>query len=145
MLSQVKIPRELLSAMQGVIPATLATCANDGMANVTYISQVFYVDEYHVALSCQFMNKTWRNLQDNPVAKVVITCPSSFSMWKLSLRYLEEQTEGPVFDEMDMQLAAIASLHGMEGVFQIRAALICSVEEIECLYLDKPLSHGESA
>jgi hypothetical protein len=134
MINQVKIPKELLPAMQGVIPATLATCSKDGMANVTYISQVFYVDEHQVALSYQFMNKTWRNLQENPMAKVVITCPSTFNMWKLSLRFVEEQSEGPVFDDMDMQLAAIASLHGMEGVFQIRAALICRVEEIECLY-----------
>jgi hypothetical protein len=124
-----------MPAMQGVVPATLATCAQDGMANVTYISQVFYVDDTHVALSCQFMNKTWRNLQDNPVAMVIITCPATFSMWKLRLRYLEAQTEGAVFDQMDMQLAAIASLHRVpEGLFKIRAALICKVEQVECLH-----------
>ena len=135
MVLEAKITKEMMTGLQGVVPSTLATCSKDGMANVTYISQVFYVDESHVALSCQFMNKTWRNLQENPVAAVIITCPTTFTLWKLKLRYLEEQTEGPVFDEMDMQLAAIATLHGIpEDVFKIKAALICKVEQVECLY-----------
>jgi hypothetical protein len=136
------IPDEMMPALEGIVPATLTTCSKEGMANVTYISQVFYVDEQHVALSCQFMNKTWRNLQENPHAKVIITCPKTFSMWELSLRFVEEQTEGPIYDEMDMQLAAIASLHGMEGVFQIKSALICEVEAIKRLYVDESLRHG---
>ncbi|MFP4090247.1 MAG: LytTR family DNA-binding domain-containing protein [Cyclobacteriaceae bacterium] len=74
--------------------------------------------------------------------KVIITCPNTFSMWELSLRFEEEQTKGAIFDEMDMQLAAIASLHGMEGVFQIKSALICEVERVKSLYMDESLSHG---
>ncbi len=125
----------MMAGLQGVVPSTLATCSKDGMANVTYISQVFYVDETHVALSCQFMNKTWHNLQENPKAVVIITCPATFTLWQLRLRYLEAQTQGPVFEEMDMQLAAIASLHGVpEGLYKIRSALICKVEQVKCLY-----------
>jgi hypothetical protein len=134
MESEPKITKFMLPAMQGVVPATLTTCSKDGMPNVTYISQVYYVDDFHVALSCQFMNKTYRNLQENPYAKVVITCPRTISIWQLSLKFVDEHTEGPLFDEMDMQLAAIASLHGMEDVFKIKAALICQVEEVEFLY-----------
>ncbi len=133
-MQSAKITKEMLPAMQGIIPATLSTCGGDGMANVTYISQVFYVDDEHVALSCQFMNKTWLNLQINPWAKVIITCPSTFSMWKLSLSFLEAKTEGPIFDQMEKQLAEIASLHQMEGIFKIRSSLICKVDEIMCLY-----------
>ncbi len=134
MLTQPIITRHMRSAMQGVVPSTLATCSAGGTPNVTYISQVFYVDDHHVALSWQFMNKTWRNLQENPRARVVITCPGTFSMWKLKLRFLEQQTEGPVFDQMDMQLMAIASMYHLEGLFSIKAALICEVLGIEVLY-----------
>ncbi len=134
MLTQAKITKEMLSAMQGVVPATLATCADDGTPNVTYISQVFYVDDRHVALSWQFMNKTWRNLSENPQATVVITCPDTFSMWKLRLRFLEKQTEGPIFDQMDMQLMAIASMYNLQELFSIKAALICEVQAIEVLF-----------
>lgn len=134
MLMQPTITRPMLPAMQGVVPSTLATCSADGTPNVTYISQVFYVDDGHVALSWQFMNKTWRNLSENPQAAVVITCPETFSMWKLHLRFREKQTEGPVFDQMEMQLLAIASMYHLEGSFNIKAALICEVTAIEVLY-----------
>ncbi|MBD0256804.1 MAG: pyridoxamine 5'-phosphate oxidase family protein [Cytophagales bacterium] len=134
MLTQPTITRHMRSAMQGVVPSTLATCAADGTPNVTYISQVFYVDDHHVALSWQFMNKTWRNLQENPRARVVITCPGTFSMWKLKLRFREKQTEGPVFDQMDMQLMAIASMYHAGASLTIKAALICEVLDVEVLY-----------
>jgi uncharacterized protein len=119
------------SAMQGVVPSTLSTCARDGMPNVTYISQTFYVDAQHVALSFQFMNKTWRNLQENPLATVIITCPNTMSMWKLKLRFVEMQTEGPIFEQMEMQLMAIVSTMNIQVDFAIKAALICRVEAIE--------------
>ncbi len=122
------------SAMQGVVPSTLATCATDGTPNVTFVSQMFYVDAQHVALSFQFMNKTWRNLQANPQATAIITSPETFSMWKLKLRYLEMQTEGPIFEQMDMQLMAIVSMMRIKIDFAIKAALICRVESVEVLY-----------
>jgi predicted pyridoxine 5'-phosphate oxidase superfamily flavin-nucleotide-binding protein len=128
------ITRHMRSAMQGVVPSTLATCSADGTPNVTYISQVFYVDDHHVALSFQFMNKTWRNLQENPRAAVVITCPGTFSMWRLKLRFLEQQTEGPVFDLMDMQLMAIASMYHAGTSLTIKAALVCEVLDVEVLH-----------
>jgi hypothetical protein len=134
MLTQPTLSRQMLPALQGVIPSTLATGSADGTPNVTYISQVFYVDDRHVALSWQFMNKTWYNLSENPQASVVITCPDTFSMWKLQLYFIEKQTEGPVFDQMDMQLMAIASMYHAAGLFSIKAALICEVKAVEVLY-----------
>ncbi len=128
------IPKAMHSALQGVVPATIATCAADGTPNATFISQVFYVDEAHVALSFQFMNKTWRNLQENPVATVLVTCPATFFMWKLQVRYLEKQTEGPIFDQMDMEHAALVSMLQVPVKFDFQAALICRVEAVEVLF-----------
>ncbi|MBI2527085.1 MAG: hypothetical protein HYY95_06715 [Candidatus Rokubacteria bacterium] len=48
------LPEEIKSAMQGVIPSHVVTCAGDGTPNATAISQVYYVDADHVALSHQF-------------------------------------------------------------------------------------------
>jgi predicted pyridoxine 5'-phosphate oxidase superfamily flavin-nucleotide-binding protein len=129
-----EITREMQSAMQGVIPSTLATCAKDGTPNVTFVSQMFFVDARHVALSFQFMNKTWRNLQENPQATAIITSPETFSMWELKLNYLEMQTEGPIFEQMDMQLMAIMSMMKTKINFEIKAALLCRVESVEVLY-----------
>jgi hypothetical protein len=55
-------------------------------------------------------------------------------MWKLQLHFIEKQTEGPVFDQMDMQLMAIASMYHAVGLFSIKAALICEVKAVEVLY-----------
>jgi hypothetical protein len=95
---------------------------------------VFYVDDGHVALSFQFMNKTWRNLQENPVATVVVTCPATFSEWKLRLRFLEKQTEGPLFDEMEMLLLAMSSMLRAKAEFSFQSALLCRVEAVQVVY-----------
>ena len=47
------LPDEIKPAMQGVIPSQVVTCARDGTPNASTISQVYYVDGDHVALSVE--------------------------------------------------------------------------------------------
>ena len=47
-----------LPAMQGMFPSWITSCSKEGEPNTTVISQIWYVDENHVALSFQFFNKT---------------------------------------------------------------------------------------
>jgi uncharacterized protein len=129
-----RITKDMLPAMQAVIPSVLTTCDLDGTPNVTYISQVFYVDDQHVALSFQFMNKTWKNINQNPLMVTCITCPETLSIWKLRLRFIEQTSSGDVFEEMDMQIAALASMSEREKNFKIQSALICKVESVEQIY-----------
>ena len=124
----------MLASMQGVIPPALTTCSADGTPNVTAISQAYYVDDSHLAISRQFFNKTARNLQENPNLSIVVTCPESFSMWKIRLRFVDSQSEGPIYDQMAMQLEAIATMQGMTDVFSLQSAEICAVQSIETLY-----------
>lgn len=118
---------EIKPALQGIIPAALATCALDGTPNVTTVSQVYWVDPDHVALSFQFFNKTIRNIRQNPRASVVFHDPQRGTAWELELRYERSETEGPLFESMEMQLDAIASMQGLSGVFQLKAADIYRV------------------
>jgi len=120
------LPDEIRPAMQGVIP-TIVTCSLDGVPNVTEISQVWYVDKDHVALSHQFFNKTHRNVRENPFVQAIVRDGKVFQEWILELQYDHSEESGPLFDKMDMELEAIASLTGMSGVFKLRAADVYKV------------------
>ena len=65
-------------------------------------------------------NKTRANLDANPLAQVVVVDPGSGDQFALDLRYLHTESEGPIFDEVEANLAAIASQMGMSDVFRLR-------------------------
>ncbi len=69
------ITEAMKTAMQGLFPSLIATCALDGTPNATIISQVYFVDQTHVALSHQFFNKTYKNVRANPYVEVIISSP----------------------------------------------------------------------
>jgi adenylate cyclase len=119
------------SCFHGIVPGVVATCDGDGMPNVSYVSQVQLVDESHVALSCQFFNKTRQNLDVNPLATLEIYDPYTFEAYRLRLRFLRSETSGPLFDAMAPRIQAIASHTGMAGVFKLRSADVCEVLSIE--------------
>jgi len=103
----------LRRSLEGIMPSVMATCSQDGVPNVSMISQVHYVDRDHVALSYQFFNKTRQNLLATRRASVTIIDPATFSRHRLALDYIETRTEGPLFESMKAKLAGIASHAGM--------------------------------
>ncbi|MFT6827388.1 MAG: putative pyridoxine 5'-phosphate oxidase superfamily flavin-nucleotide-binding protein [Roseivirga sp.] len=129
-----KITTDMLPAFQGVIPATLATASKDGIPNVTYISQVYYIDEARVAISHQFFNKSRKNIEENPFFTIALTCPETASLWKIDVQYIEGQKEGEVFDEMDMVITAIGSMYGDKNPFKLQSAVICRVLSIKSIF-----------
>lgn len=126
-----RLPDEIRAVLDNGIPALMVTCSADGIPNTTVISQVYYVDETHVALSFQFFNKTIRNVRENPRAHVTVQDIPGFALWTLELRFDHSETDGPVFEAMDMQIEAIASATGMSGIFKLRAADIYDVLSVE--------------
>jgi len=125
--------QEVRACFEGAIPAVVATCGADGVPNVAYISQVFYADERHVALSFQFFNKTRQNILANPYATALLIHPITVQFYRLHLRYLRTETSGPLFEGMRAQLAGIASHSGMEGVFRLLGSDVYEVEQVEAL------------
>jgi adenylate cyclase len=117
--------------LEGAIPASIATCAADGTPNVSYLSQVQYVDSEHVALSYQFFNKTRQNVLDDPRAAVLVVHPVTAARYRLRLRYLRTEQSGPLFENMKAKLAGIASHTGMSGVFRLLGADLYRVVDVE--------------
>lgn len=115
----------------GVIPPVIATCSADGRPNITHLSQLYLVDDEHVALSNQYFSKTTANLVDNPIASVLVTDSQSYETFRLDLRFVRTETEGRVFDDMSACIGAIGALLNMEDVFSLRGADIYRVERCD--------------
>lgn len=121
------------SAMEGAIPAIMATCDSQGVPNVAFLSQVHYVDDQHVALSYQFFNKTRRNVLANPQCQLTLADPKTSQIYRMRLRYLRTESDGPLFERMQAHLEGIASHTGMAGVFKLLGSDIYAVSGLEAL------------
>ena len=51
-------------------------------------------------------------------------------MFNLELLFDHSETDGDLFDEMDMKLEAIASMSGMSGIFKLMGADVYKVISI---------------
>lgn len=134
MSEEVYITDDMLTAFEGLSPTTIASASADGIPNVTYLSQVYYVDRQHLALSRQFFNKTIRNISENPVVCVIVICPLKMAIFKIRMRFVASQTSGDLFANMKLQLEVIASMQGQTNVFNLVAADIYKVLRIESVY-----------
>src|SRR5687767_16008813 len=112
-----RLPAEIRPVLDNGIPAVMVTCSADGKPNTTVISQVYYVDETHAALSFQFFSKTIRNVRENPRAYVCVFDIRGQAHWVLDLEFTRSETNGPILAAMDMRIEAIASMTGMSGIF----------------------------
>ncbi len=117
--------------LEGGLPSLAATCAPDGTPNVTYVSQVHYVDATHVALTYQFFSKTRENVLANPRVVLYLMHPVTLARYRVAAQYLRTETEGPLFESMKAKLAGIASHTGMAGVFRLLGSDVYRVLEIE--------------
>ena len=127
-MSELSVPLEsIMPCLQGVIPSWVTTCSVEGVPNASIVSIVHYVDSGRVALTRQFINKTRINLDANPQAQVIVVSPATGDQYALDLRYLRTESEGPIFDAVEANLDAIASMTGMTGVFRLRGVDIHGV------------------
>jgi hypothetical protein len=126
-----RLPDEIRPVLDNGVPALMVTCSKDGVPNATVISQVYFVTETRVALSFQFFSKTIKNVRENPRAWVGLSDLAGSADWALELEFERSETDGPIFDAMDMQIEAIASMTGMSGIFKLRAADVYRVLSVE--------------
>src|SRR5271169_82294 len=126
--SVLTVPLESIGpCFEGMIPASICSCSREGTPNLTYLSIVHLLDARHVGLSYQFFNKTRANILENPQAQVLLVSPETLGQYRLDLRYVRTETEGPSFERMKIRLDAVASQSGMSGVFKLRGVDVFEV------------------
>jgi len=130
---------------EGVIPAVLATCSDDGTPNATWLSHVFLLDNRQIALSCQFFRKTRANLAVNPHAQLLLVAPNSIQQFRLEIRFLRSEKQGRTFEVMKSRIEAIASVTRMDEVFALDSADVFEVDAISPIEVEQasPGVHSE--
>ena len=53
------------------------------------------------------------------------------AMYNLDLEFDHSETDSELFDDMDMKLEAIASMSGMSGIFNLKAADVYKVKSLK--------------
>jgi hypothetical protein len=120
--------RAIERCFQGVIPSYVATADAAGLPNVTALSIVHLLGPTRVGLSCQFMNKTLKNLEATRRAQVFVMDPETLVEYQLDLTYLGALTQGEVFERMDAQVTGMASQTGAAEHFNLVGVLECEVD-----------------
>lgn len=123
-------------AFEGVLPATVATCARDGTPNISFLSIVRVLDSERIALTNQFFTKTARNQRENPQVLVRVCHPEDLSEYDLEGRYLHSESSGELFESVRVQLDAIAAATGMAGTFRLRSVDVVRVDR--CTRVGRP-------
>ena len=98
-----------------------------GIPNITVISQLYYVDAGHIAISHQFFNKTHKNVREHPYACAMMLDPRTLQAYRLYLRFDHSESSGPLFESLSFQLQANASHAGTTDVFRLLAADVYAI------------------
>jgi putative methionine-R-sulfoxide reductase with GAF domain len=86
---------------------------------VTAVSIIHLLAPSRVGVSCQFLNKSLRNLRDTGRAQLIALHPETLADYLLDVRFEDLVESGPVFDKMAATLDGIASQSGMVGTFAL--------------------------
>jgi putative methionine-R-sulfoxide reductase with GAF domain len=123
---------------EGVIPAALCTVSADRTPHVCFVSQAEYLDDGHLALSFQFLNRSRQNILATRRAALTVDDPLTARSVCVQIEYLRTEAEGPLFERMNAKLAGLATHTGMGGVFHLRGADVYRVLGVRSV-----AGHGE--
>ena len=117
----VKVPDDIraIFTKQRVIP--MATADLSGYPNVVYVGMWYWSDEETLCISDNYMNKTMKNLMENPL--VAFNGWADGKSYQIKCRVCIENS-GPRFDEI-RRLATTG-----QRQYPGKAAVFCKVEEV---------------
>jgi hypothetical protein len=121
------LSKQIKQALEGVFPSYIITVSKDGFPSNTSLSQVCYIDDRHIALPDKTFINACQNLQEVPNIIAEVTDPVTLKNWNLELKYISTVKQGPIFEKMEVKVARLFSLVGMEGLFHLNGAEIYEV------------------
>ncbi|MBO9596610.1 MAG: response regulator transcription factor [Cohnella sp.] len=119
-----KLIAELLPIFEGALPSCIVTNSALGIPNIANLTRVWHHESDVVAVANQLLNKTYRNLMENPMALLKIINPYDRVHWEISVRYLRSESEGPLFERVRQDLMTVAWVTGAESVAELRSVLL---------------------
>lgn len=124
------VPLEAIrDSFEGIMPSVIATSDASGMPNISYLSQVHYVDSEHVGLSNQFFSKTAANVALTGRATLVVLDGRMGLQHVLDLVFERADRSGDIFDRLAAQFDVMAGLQEKSHMLSLRAVDIYRVEE----------------
>lgn len=126
------------NCFEGVIPSAIATLDGDGIPNISYLSQVVFVDDEHVALSNQFFSKTAANVQQTGEATVLVVDGRTGEQYELDLAFERSVQEGETFARLAAQIQATGPQHGEGVAWSLRSADIYRVRSCHRIAVQPP-------
>ncbi len=130
---------ELMNMINGDPYCYVATASKDGMPNVAIIGSVRAVSPDTIIMAAGFMNKSFKNLQENPKASVIFYSGLPAQKTKASTEDLAKITGGQVKgnvslltsgDVHEKMKAAMKERFGPEIAQIVKATVMIKVEEI---------------
>jgi predicted pyridoxine 5'-phosphate oxidase superfamily flavin-nucleotide-binding protein len=134
-----QMSQEIMNLINGDDYCYVATASKDGMPNMAIIGSVRAVSPDTIIMAAGFMNKSFKNLQENPKASVIVytslppqkTKASAEDMTKIGGAQIKGSvsllTSGDVHEQTKKM---IAERLGPEMAAMIKATVVLKVEEI---------------
>jgi predicted pyridoxine 5'-phosphate oxidase superfamily flavin-nucleotide-binding protein len=130
---------ELMNTINGDCYCYVATASKDGMPNMAIIGSVRAVSPDTIIMAAGFMNKSLKNLQENPKASVIFYSGLPTQKTKASAAELAKASGGQVKgsvslltsgDVFEKTKAAMNERFGPEIAQMVKATVVLKVEEI---------------
>ncbi|TVX95796.1 hypothetical protein [Cohnella terricola] len=118
---------QMMSAFRGAIPSIIVTSGEDGRPNVANLSKIWLVDDEHIAIANQMLNKTELNLAVRPLVFIKTATPGDLLHWELEAEYIHAESGGALFESVRQHMDAIAWMAGLANPLPLRSMLIFRV------------------
>jgi len=124
------LPAAAMPALEGIFPMTLMTASADGVPNVANLSRAWAVDDEHLAVADQMLNKSLKNIQTQPLSLLRAIDPADLTHWEFDLAFVRIEREGPLYRRLADDLETIYWMSGEPAPVSLRAALVFRVTSV---------------